>query len=558
MNVTDDDLQRAIEESMRGHQPRAAPSLDDSVDDALMAKALEESLAMEKHRMAAAKSTTEEDHYLKMAIEQSMRESEQGNSGVSSRSGSGVSSSTTSTAKRKPSFSYASAVSIRTDGPRTNVRKREQLLPSENDDEDPMLKAAIHASISQDQKEMARQTKAENRKAKKKMKKNQRMLPDGYKSHGSGSRGSGYGYSDTFDLPNPTNFERRRMSGGGRRKSSNVVDLTSEAQNSGTKSTKGGNIKSTSRMSIKDIKDELRRMRVPFSDCFTRADLENRLTIALETASDGASGRRRGNSYSSLGDSKGNGRSVKTRGATGGNAKVDPKALEEAQQAAELVEREDLLSVLPDEIRMKAEVLYAEAMDQYTRILGTRNGSRLVKKPHIRDSIRKARQQVKNEQRARMDEAKRKMKEEERKIQEVVEQAEREEQLSVLPENVRIEAEMIFANMMSDFQRRGGRKPRMDYAISLATDKIKEQQRQREEELKKIQEQKLAEERKAKEAEEEKIRAAKEAEEKKIQARNNESRSARAARFAAAYEKRMAASKSNKNDENNPGQTGKK
>ena len=70
---------------------------------------------------------------------------------------------------------------------------------------------------------------------------------------------------------------------------------------------------------------------------------------------------------------------------------MDPKALEEAQQAAELVEREDLLSVLPDEIRMKAEVLYAEAMDQYIRILGTRNGSRLVQKPHIRDSIRKAR-----------------------------------------------------------------------------------------------------------------------------------------------------------------------
>ena len=90
---------------------------------------------------------------------------------MSSRSGSGMSSSTTSTAKRKQSFSYASAVSIRTDGPRTNVRKREQLLPCENDDEDPMLRAAIQASISQDQKEMARQTKAENRKAKKKMKK---------------------------------------------------------------------------------------------------------------------------------------------------------------------------------------------------------------------------------------------------------------------------------------------------------------------------------------------------------------------------------------------------
>ena len=115
-----------------------------------------------------------------------------------------------------------------------------------DDDEDAILMAAIHASISQDQKEMARQTKAENRKAKKKMKKNQRMLPDGYKSHGSGSRGSGYGYSDSFDLPNPnpTNFERRRMSGGGRRKSSNVVDLTTDAQSSGMKSAKGGSTES--------------------------------------------------------------------------------------------------------------------------------------------------------------------------------------------------------------------------------------------------------------------------------------------------------------------------
>ena len=305
--MTDDDLQRAIEESMRGQQPRTTPSLDDSVDDALMAKALEESLAMEKHRMGAAKSTTEEDRLLKMAIEQSMRESEQVDSSANSRSSSGMSSSSTSTTKRKPSFSYASAVSRTAEGPRTNVRKREQLLPSADEDEDPILMAAIHASISQDQKEMARQTKAENRKAKKKMKKNQRMLPDGYKSHGSGSRGSGYGYSDNFDLPNPnpTNFERRRMSGGGRRKSSHVVDLTADVQSSGMKSAKGGSAKSTSRMSIKDIKDELRRMRVPFSDCFTRADLEKRLTIALETASDGTSDRRRGNSYSSLSDNKG-------------------------------------------------------------------------------------------------------------------------------------------------------------------------------------------------------------------------------------------------------------
>ena len=50
MNVTDDDLQRAIEESMRAENRRreqsfSTPGLNDSVDDALMAKALEESLA---------------------------------------------------------------------------------------------------------------------------------------------------------------------------------------------------------------------------------------------------------------------------------------------------------------------------------------------------------------------------------------------------------------------------------------------------------------------------------------------------------------------------------
>ena len=164
-----------------------------------------------------------------------------------------------------------------------------------------------------------------------------------------------------------------------------------------------------------------------------------------------------------------------------------------------------------------------------------------------------------------MDEARRKQKEEEKRIQEVVEQAEREEQLSALPDNVRIEAEMLFANMMSEFQQVGGRMPRMDYAISIATDKVKEQQRSREEELRKIEEEKVAEERRIKEAEEAKIQAQKEAEEKVIQARNNESRSARAARFAAAYEKRMAASKNNgggsgnsKNDENNQEQISKR
>merc|ERR1711907_634495 len=106
----------------------------------------------------------------KMTIEQSMRESEQVDSSANSRSSSGMPNSTTSTTKRKPSFSYASAVSRTAEGPRTNVRKREQLLPSADEDEDPILMVAIHASISQDQKEMARQKKAKKKKKKKKKK----------------------------------------------------------------------------------------------------------------------------------------------------------------------------------------------------------------------------------------------------------------------------------------------------------------------------------------------------------------------------------------------------
>ena len=67
-----------------------------------------------------------------------------------------------------------------------------------------------------------------------------------------------------------------------------------------------------------------------------------------------------------------------------------------------------------------------------------------------------------------------------------------------------------------------------------STDKVKEEQRKRDEEMRKIKEEKMEEERKMKEAEEAKIKAQKDAEEKIIQERNNESRSARAARFAAA------------------------
>ncbi len=586
MNVTDDDLQRAIEESMRAENRRreqsfSTPGLNDSVDDALMAKALEESLAMEGHRMGAAKTSNEEDKFLKLAIEQSRRESEQNdnnNSGSSSKT-----SSTTRTSTNN-NRSYASAVgrnqnnnSNNNSSNKSNVRKRDQLLPPPDDDEDPLLMAAIQASMTQDQQELARKSKAENRKAKKKMKKNER------RRSGSGNKS----YNTDFNFPtnpNPTNFERRRMSNNnkkhsnGSRSNNDFVDLTSgEGGSSSNKKSSSSSfaeqVSSLRNMKVKEMKDELRRLKVPFSDCITRQDLESRLVLARDAMGDdynstGSSYRnkRRGNSFSSLdggsGSSSGGG-SVKSK--TSRKPKVDPKFLEEAQQAAELVEREDLLSVLPNEIRNKAEVLYAEAMEQYRRIFSTRNGSRLVKKPHIRDCISKARYQVQNEQRARMDEARRKQKEEEKRIQEVVEQAEREEQLSALPDNVRIEAEMLFANMMSEFQQVGGRMPRMDYAISIATDKVKEQQRSREEELRKIEEEKVAEERRIKEAEEAKIQAQKEAEEKVIQARNNESRSARAARFAAAYEKRMAASKNNgggsgnsKNDENNQEQISKR
>jgi hypothetical protein len=567
MDVTDDDLQRAIEESMRTENRRressfSSPGLNESVDDELMAQALKESLAMESHRMGMAKTSNEEDEQLKMAIEQSMHQSENNDKLESSTTTTTTTTDATSNAfsNKDGNVSYASAVGKNQSqyNSRTNVRKREQLLDSPDDEEDALLMAAIQASMTQDQTEMARQSKAENRKAKKKLKKLEKRR----------SGGGNNNYNNNFNLrnPNPTNFEKRRSNSNSNRYNKKIVDLTSNDSNKNYgKNTKkstpsfDNETKSLKLVAIKDMKDELRHLGVPFSDCFTRKDIESRLLLAREALDTGndlhtRNNKRRGNSFSSLSTDKSSGNSAKRDR----KPKVDPKFLEEAQQAAELVEREDLLSVLPDEIRMKAEILYAEAMAEYRRIFSRRNGSRLVRKPHIRDCITKAKYQVQNEQRARMDEAKRKQKAEEKRIQEIVEQAEREEQLSALPDNIRIEAEMTFANMMSEFQQVGGRMPRLDYAISIATDKVKEEQRKRDEEMRKIKEEQMEEERKIKEAEEAKIKAQKDAEEKIIQERNNESRSARAARFAAAYEKRMAANSSSKNDENNQQQAAKR
>ncbi len=82
-------------------------------------------------------------------------------------------------------------------------------------------------------------------------------------------------------------------------------------------------------------------------------------------------------------------------------------------------------------------------------------------------------------------------------MQRIVEAAEQEEMLSQLTPEIRMEAEVTYSNMMSEFQRQGGRKPRLDYAIALAKDKQREKEnearRKLEAEQKRLDELKAAE-----------------------------------------------------------------
>merc|ERR1712164_200647 len=95
------------------------------------------------------------------------------------------------------------------------------------------------------------------------------------------------------------------------RNKNNIVDLTSDDDSNSKKHSSSSSGKKWTdpqkRMSVRDMKDELRRLGVPFSDCFTRKDIESRLVLAREAFSndEGDSSRSRdtkprGNSFSSL------------------------------------------------------------------------------------------------------------------------------------------------------------------------------------------------------------------------------------------------------------------
>jgi hypothetical protein len=101
----------------------------------------------------------------------------------------------------------------------------------------------------------------------------------------------------------------------------------------------------------------------------------------------------------------------------------------------------------------------------------------------------------------------------ERAMEENMLDYERQLTFSSLDSNVQAEAEIQWIKHTNDFNRAGGRKPTTDFIVSLAKDIISRQKREAKE---------------TKEAEEE----------KQLLARNSETREQRAARFAAAYEKR--------------------
>lgn len=124
----------------------------------------------------------------------------------------------------------------------------------------------------------------------------------------------------------------------------------------------------------------------------------------------------------------------------------------------------------------------------------------------------------------------------ERALEENAEDYERQLIFAGLDHDVRVEAEQSWKQLMEDFSLRGGPRPSTEYVVSLARDTV----------ARRIEESKTIEEslRMAELAEKERIaKAEKESEELLIQKRNTESRRARAARFAAAFDKRQAQKK---------------
>ena len=129
----------------------------------------------------------------------------------------------------------------------------------------------------------------------------------------------------------------------------------------------------------------------------------------------------------------------------------------------------------------------------------------------------------------------------ERALEENAEEYERQQVFASLDSEVRIEAERIWKQSLSEFRERGGTRPTTDFVISLARDTVS----------RKVEEAKAVEESINLAAEAEKLRAAEAlsvAEATLIKERNSEDRRARAARFAAAaFDRRQRLAKSDSN-----------
>ena len=369
--------------------------------------------------------------------------------------------------------------------PRTS--KTERLMGTDSDTDDESLMEAIHRSMKEDQGELARAGKRERKKEKKRQRRNSRQLPSGEpqasleSAGGEGSAGMrAKGESTSFASAGP----------------------------------RAGTGRSTAKTAA-------------------QRDADERLKAVL------------GNSYAKMA-AVGGPNDLKLRSfKNAAKATVDPAVMAEAKAVAEAVEREDMLSKLPDETRLKAEIMFSNAMEKYNRMTSSESHNRsrhmrMMGRPRLEDVIERAKREVENEQRARLDEVRRARQAEEREMQRIVEAAEQEEMLAELTPEIRQEAEVTYSNMMSEFQRKGGRKPRLDYAIALAKDKHREREnearRKLEAEQKRLDDIRAAE-LQCQRDEEARVKAE---EQKKIDARNSESREARAARFAAMYEKKAS------------------
>jgi hypothetical protein len=478
-------MQRILEESLKDAQPSSGDDMDP-----LLAAAVANSLASPSR--FAARTDDAEEAILQKVMEDSLKQA-------------GASSSALPPAD--------TATTVRQERLRSQTVDR---LLSNSTDEDEDFLEAIRASMVNDQAKLARQAKQQNRKLRKKDLKNQRTLPKSHRrlSHEGEHAGP---LDGALSAQRPSAGALGHYAAG-------AVSEELPSMDGRLRAVMGSVEGARAPVPIKEMKAELNRLNVPYTDCITRADIEERLRLAKEALGLPVDTPLKGHGVF----------------PTPGMAGPRQTSMEEAMEVAETVEREDLLQSEPLEVRLKCEVMFAEAMSEYKRFAeqGNRRNARMVGRPQIREILQRARMAVKTEQQARVDEAEQARLQEERQMREIMESMEREEMLEALDVATRTEAERIFDGMMRDHAQKGGQIPRMEYAIALAKDQQKEKERVAREAAE-------ADAAQARQAEEriqleqaEAARAQKEAEDNRIQARNNESREARAARFAAMYEKK--------------------